>query len=131
MERPILDTYYAGQWQGVGGGVTVATRALGLLRMLGYLRYDLFGVDSCWRGDQHHAYAQPENQRDKRLKVRVAPQGGGEAREFLCAPWHIKQFEDWLQLVRVNGQHFLIHVHGDGLIAYAMRSASDITITEE
>jgi hypothetical protein len=128
-ERSVLDTYYAGQWQGVGGGTTVATRALALLRMLGYLRFDLFGIDSCWMGDQHHAYDQPENQRDRRIRLTVTPDGATEGRTFTCAPWHVKQFEDFLQMIRVNGQHFLLHVHGDGLLAYAMRSSS-VTLAE-
>jgi hypothetical protein len=123
--KEVLDAYYLQQWHGVVGGTTVFTRALALLRMIGFLRFDVFGVDSCWMGDAHHALAQPENEGDKRHVVRVTHQDGVEGREFTCAPWHMKQFEDFLQMIRVNGHQFLLNVHGDGLLAYAMRTSAD------
>lgn len=126
-----LDAYYFGQWHGVAGGTTVGTRAIVLLRMLGYLRFDLFGFDSCWMGGQHHAYDQPENEADKRLKVTVAATGGAEARVFRCAPWHLKQLEDLLRLIRFNGQHFLLNIHGDGLLAYALKASADVQLQVE
>lgn len=119
--RGILDAYYGGNWQGVAGGTTVTTRAIGLLRMLGYLRFDLFGVDSCFMGDAHHAYAQPENERDARLRV-IGRAPNGEARAFTVSPWHLKQLEDILFFIRDAGEHFLLNVHGDGLVAFALES---------
>jgi hypothetical protein len=129
-ERALLDEFYgAGHWQPIAGGTTVATRALGLLRTMGFVRFDLFGIDSCWMGDQHHAFPQPENGRDRRLHVTVSPSGHPEIRRtFACAPWHLKQFEDVLQMVRFNGQHFLLNVHGDGLIAYALKANAELEI---
>jgi hypothetical protein len=128
-ERALLDEYYAGQWHGVGGGTTVTTRAISLLRMLGYLRFDLFGADSCWMHGVHHAYPQLENMRDRRLRITATAPGKSDAegREFECAPWHLKQAEDFLQMIRVNGKSFKIAVHGDGLIAYMLREAAAIT----
>jgi len=132
-EGPIkdeLDRYFLGKWAGVIGGSTVTTRALGLLRMLGYLRFDLFGIDSCWDGDAHHAFDQPENARDHRLRVTVsAVDNPAQRREFLCAPWHVQQAEDFMQVLRLNGQHFLMNVHGDGLIAYLLRTAADLDLS--
>lgn len=128
---PILNAYYLGRWQGVGGGTTVTTRAIGLLRMLGYLRFDLFGVDSCWMGAEHHAYTQPENAHDKRLLVRAeSPDDPTVAREFQCAPWHIKQVEDVLAFIRMAGHLFALNVHGDGLIAYLLRESAALSIEE-
>lgn len=125
-----LDRYYHKQWYGIGGGTTVATRALSLLRTLGFLRFDLFGVDSCWMGSTHHAYDQPENARDRRLSFKVEPEGRPDlARVFVCAPWHVKQAEDFVQEIRVNGDHFLINVHGDGLLSYIVQSGAE-SITE-
>lgn len=44
-----LDQYYGkDRWTPIGGGTTVATRALALLRTSGYARFELFGIDSCW-----------------------------------------------------------------------------------
>lgn len=132
MEKPILDQFYAGHWVGVTGGTTVASRAIGLLRMLGFLRFDLFGIDSCWMDGEHHAFDQPENKRDRPIRMRVkTADDTGEGREFLCSPWHVKQFEDMLEFIRAAGHLFMLNVHGDGLIAYAIsRNAVDY-ITEE
>jgi hypothetical protein len=130
--KDLLDRHYLGQWFGVGGGVTVVSRAIMMLRALGYLRFDLFGVDSCFMGDQHHAYAQAENEVDKAYRFTVTPEGAPDlARDFWCAPWHVKQFEDMLQMIRINGEHFQLHVHGDGLLAYALRTSAIVQPADE
>lgn len=131
----LLDTYYGGRWIGIGGGTTVATRALTLLRTAGYVRFHLFGVDCCWRGDQHHAIDQPENDRDGRCVVRFGVTGQEATRAFTVSTWHLKQFEDCLTTFHVNGQHFLVEVHGDGMLAHAMRvlgtEGAYATVTKE
>lgn len=125
--RDLLDTYYAGRWQPVPGGTTVIMRALMVMRTLGFLRFDLFGVDSCFLGGAHHAYAQPENDADRAVAVTVHPTGEPDkGRTFHCAPWHLKQFEDFLHTVRLNGDQFLLNVHGDGLLAYALKASADV-----
>ena len=130
--QQLLDAFYLRQWQPVPGGTTVGTRALALLRMLGFLRFDLFGFDSCWLDGAHHAYAQPENDRDRRLRVTIAPKAAPErARTFECAPWHLKQAEDFITMIRLNGAHFLLNVHGRGLLAFLLESAADADITIE
>lgn len=128
----VLDEYYMGQYLPVGGGTTVITRALILLARLGYFRFHLFGVDSCWMGKTHHAYDQPENERDRRLPFKVSPTGHPELeRTFWCAPWHAKQAEDFLQLIRLNGDHFMVDVHGDGLLAYLLKVGADAALIEQ
>lgn len=128
----VLSAYYGGNWHGVAGGTTVTTRAIGLLRMMGYLRFDLFGVDSCFMGPAHHAYPQGENDQDRRVRVTVTPTGSDTpGRDFWCAPWHLKQAEDFAQIVRVLGDKFLLNVHGDGLIAYMLRSSAEVELTQE
>lgn len=176
VERPVLDEYYGGHWTGVCGGTTVGTRAIGLLRMLGFLRFDLFGIDSCWmpshwqlerdgqpmRGPDgsileyaskaeaqraaeapgcggtpsgvlgHHAFEQPENTRDKAIRIIVkSADGEDDGRGFVCSPWHIKQFEDFLQFVRSAGHMFLLNVHGDGLLAYTISRNGNIAYRTE
>lgn len=130
-----LDDYYLKAWEWVSGGTTVITRALFVLRLLGFTRFDIFGVDSCWLAGRHHAYPQPENEHDPCYRVTVAPTGYDEmARAFQCSGWHLKQIEDLLRIIRVNGDHFLLNVHGDGLLAYVLRTnaaALDTTITKE
>lgn len=129
--KTLLDTHYLGQWFGVGGGTTVITRAITLLRSVGYLRFDLFGVDCCWMDGQHHAMAQPENANDKPFSVTVTDDETDSTRTFVASPWHLKQFEDFLQLIRVNGEHFLLNVHGEGLLAHALATKAALHVTEE
>lgn len=129
--KAYLDQFYLESWHGVAGGTTVMSRAIGLLRSLGYLRFDLFGIDSCFMNGQHHAYDQAENTKDRLIPVKAAPSGHDEKeREFLCAPWHLKQVEDMLRFIRFNGEKFLLNVHGDGLLAHVLRTNAEV-ITEE
>lgn len=117
----VLDTYYCGQWIGIGGGTTVASRALNLLRTVGYVRFDLFGIDCCWHGDQHHAFEQPENASDKRARVFVGVKDQPGQTPFLVSPWMLKQYEDFLTTLKINGKHFQIHVHGRGMLAHTVQ----------
>lgn len=122
----VLNPYYFGNWTPVGGGTTVAMRALSLLRTMGFVRFDLFGIDSCWMGGAHHAFPQPENEADPRIEFKAWPTGCPDhARTFLVSPWHLKQLEDFLQLIRVAGDAFLINVHGDGLLSFALNEAAE------
>lgn len=128
----ILTDYYQGQWQSVNGGSTSAHRALVALRILGHLRFDLFGVDCCWMGEAHHAYPQPENDGDRYYRVTVAPsEAPDQAREFVCSGWHLKAYEDWLKVIRVSGSQFVMHVHGDGLLAYTLATNAALVDTQE
>lgn len=123
--RQVLDAAFSRQWFPIIGGTTVATRALILLRTMGFVRYDLFGIDSCVLEGEHHAYPQPENEADRYLTVEASPVGRDDLKKrFRCTAWHLKQAEDFLQTVRVNGHHFLINVHGPGLIAYLMHASA-------
>jgi hypothetical protein len=118
-----LDTYYAGQWVGIAGGTTVATRAIGLLRTAGYLRFDLFGIDCCWFGDVHHALPQPENAHDRWVLVQAGVRDKPETmRTFRVTHWQLKQAEDLLTIMNVNGRHFALTAHGDGMFAHLLRS---------
>jgi len=133
----LLDRYYAEQWIGIGGGTTVATRAISLLRTAGYLRFDLFGVDCCWIGDVHHAMPQPENDRDKWTLVHAGVRDKPETtRTFRVSHWQLKQAEDLLTMMKVNGAHFTLASHGDGLfthLLYALGSddVDSLSLTEK
>lgn len=125
--KPILDEFYAGQWMPMSGGTTVIMRAILLLRATGFLRFDLFGVDSCYMGREHHAYVQPENDTDKAFPFTLAAPGRPETtRTFWAAPWMAKQLECFLQTIRLNGDAFLLNVHGDGMLAHALTCSADV-----
>jgi hypothetical protein len=127
--RQALDDYYCGRWVGSPGGTTVVMRAITVLQMIGFRRFDLFGVDSCFMGTQHHAYPQAENDSDRPYPVRLFPTGRPDmGREFQCAPWHMKQLECFLQLIRLHGDTFLLNVHGDGLLAFALKVSASANV---
>ena len=123
VETPILDEFYMKAYTPVTGGSTVTVRALSLLRMLGFLRMDVFGFDSCWMGRKHHAYRQELNDADKRIRV-VMRVGDADDRTFWCAPWHVKQLDDFKMWVKERGHLCDLHVHGDGLIAHTMKTGA-------
>jgi hypothetical protein len=119
----LLDAFYQGQWVGIAGGTTVATRAISLLRTAGYLRFDLFGIDCCWLGESHHAMPQPENDKDKFTLVHAGVKDKPwTMRTFRVAYWQLKQAEDILTMMKVNGQHFTLTAHGDGMFAHLLQA---------
>jgi hypothetical protein len=125
--KPVLDEYYLRKWQPSPGGTTVIMRAISLFNLLGFMRFDLFGVDSCFMDGKHHAYAQPENAGDTAHPFTVFPTGHPElSRTFQCAPWHAKQLEDLLQCIRMFGHGFALNIHGDGLLAYALQCSAQV-----
>lgn len=119
----ILDEYYAGNWLGIGGGTTVVTRAIFLLRCMGYVRFELFGIDCCWQGNAHHALAQPENAHDRATVITVTVKGSDvPPRQFRCSGWHVKQIQDLMVTLKVNGAHYLVTSHGDGVLTYLLHA---------
>jgi hypothetical protein len=133
-EEAVIKAHYDGHFHAVGGGTTVMLRAITLLRMLGFFRMDIYGMDSCWLEGKHHAYDQPENDRDKAHPVWLVPKHPktGEPltdrkRRFMCDPWHMKQSEEFQAMVKAFGHMFLLNVHGDGLIANMLRMGAEMS----
>lgn len=113
-------------------GTTVGIRSISLLRMLGFTKIQIFGLDSCWFENENHAYVQSENENDKKIKVWLRPQNRDDkAKSFICSPWMIKQGEDFLDLIRKRGNLFDLIVHGDGLIANILRLGAEIQMESE
>ena len=107
------------EWWPVWGGGTVVLRALPLLTLLGFYRFELFGFDSCLRDKDHHAYAQPENDRTVEITVRVGD------KDFRCHPWMVSQAGDFMKVIKVIGPSIDLIVHGDGLIAHIISTAAE------
>lgn len=128
-ELEMLKAYYFDQVYPVTGGVTIGLRAISLMRLLGFTAFEIFGLDSCWMGKVHHAYEQPENDRDMRREVWLRHQGRDDkSAPFICSPWHIRQAEDFLELIRQRGDHFRLNVHGNGLLATMLRTGAEIQL---
>lgn len=107
-------------------GTTVGIRAISLLRMLGFQRIDIFGLDSCWMAGNHHGYRQCENDADHMIDVWLRPSDDSAVHNFTCSPWHVKQAEDFKALIKERGNLFQLSVRGDGLIATMMRLGAEI-----
>ena len=100
----------------VGGGATVGLKALCLGYLWGYRTFHLFGLDSCYRGDEGHAYPQSLNDGEARLDVEFA------GRTYSCAPWMAKQAVEFQRTARLlTTLGCAIHVHGEGLLAAVAR----------
>jgi hypothetical protein len=120
--QPLLDK--AGV-PSIGGGTTVGMKAIVLAYLLGHRHIDLFGFDSSYAEDAHHAYPQPLNDDEKTLDVRV----GG--RSFRCAPWMVTQAEDFkehIPLLLENG--CTIRVFGEGLIPHIASLLKPLSVDE-
>jgi hypothetical protein len=130
----MLTAYYQGKFMAIGhgpiGGTTVLVRAIALLRTLGFFRFDVFGADSCVGDRGHHAYAQPENDADVVRAFRVQATGGQAHRIFRCTAWHLKQLEDFIRMIRATGHEYVLNLHGDGLLAYALSVTAELTVSD-
>lgn len=96
------------------GGSTVGSRAFHLFRVLGFRKFHVFGMDSCYMDGRHHAYPQKENDFDHDVEFEVA----GE--KFIGDIWMLHQFKDFLAITIAIGDLFQVKVYGNGAIATAM-----------
>ena len=104
-----------------GGGSTVALRTICLMRILGFKKMHVYGMDSCNMDGEHHAYSQPEND----YKVRNIPVTV-EGRTFDCQPWMAYQAYDLVSMVKTIGDEFMLDVKGDGLIAHIFKTGAEM-----
>lgn len=95
----------------VGGGTTCGMKAATLAWTLGYRTIHLYGFDSCYSGEDHHAYPQSLNDGEKVLDAEF------NGKIYRCSPWMIQQAEDFEVFAPQLIDHGVeIHVHGTGLI---------------
>lgn len=109
-----------------GGGSTVTLRAIALMRILGFRKMHIYGMDSCCVDKKHHAYSQPEND----YKVRNIPVSVGD-RVFDCQPWMAYQAYELVDMIKCIGDEFMLDVKGDGLIAHILKTGADMPKIEE
>jgi len=129
-EKAILNSYYNTFWTSVIGGSTVGLRAISLTRMIGYKFIHLFGVDSCYSPTgEHHAYPQELNDGEGSGRMYWALTGNGttKGREFRCSTWQASQAQNFKDFIAVNGKSFRLHIHGDGLLAYMLKTGATLS----
>jgi SAM-dependent methyltransferase len=122
----LLDELYE-IWFPCPGGSTVTLRGLCLLRMLGFHKIHMYGFDSCYRDDEHHAYDQPENDYGSNRTLPVSV--GGKV--FWCDPWMYCQAKEWMQMVGLFGDEIDLDVKGDGLIAHIIKTGATLSALED
>lgn len=100
----------------VPGGGTVGLRTLWLAHFSGFRKIHVYGMDSSYEGDQHHAYAQPLNDGEATMIVTMLGSDGRQ-KQYLAARWMVRQSaelrETWFDLKREGTTLF---IHGRGLI---------------
>ena len=119
---PVLSEHYKEGWFGVPGGPTVLTRAIPLMRILGYQYFHLYGCDSCIVGHNHHAYSQTENDRDMAINVTVS-----DGSSWRCHAWMIAQAQQFIDMIQHQmGETFKVEVHGGGLLAHILETGAKL-----
>ena len=120
----LLKEVYGEKYYPIMGGATIALRAVHLLRMLGFHKFEMYGFDSCIIGE-HHAYEQPENDDEEILDVIVSE------KEFRCTAAHYHQAKEFVDMISKTGEHYDLAVHGDGLISHIIKNPDSLKIKEE
>jgi len=95
----------------VPGGGTVGLRALNLCWISGFKRIHVYGMDSSYEDDAHHAYAQPLNDGETVITLRLGD------KTYKAAIWMARQAEEFKEAwMHLTGQGITLRVHGKGLI---------------
>ena len=95
----------------VCGGSSVGLMAISLAYIMGYRKFHIFGYDSCYSGNKHHAYKQTLNDGEKVIDVLF------EGKIFKCAPWHAIQAREFQNLAAsLIDLGCEISVYGNGLL---------------
>lgn len=98
----------------LGGGSTVGMKAMDIASLFGYREIQLYGMDSCYEGNSHHAFPQSMNDGERIVDVFYVD------RSFKCAPWMSGQANDFIDfLMRYTG---VVKVAGDGLLAHIAKT---------
>lgn len=117
--KGLLERWFFGAVHIQAGGSTVGLRSFVLARLLGFMRFHMFGLDSCCEVGNaavplHHAYDQPENDRDPFLEVDV------NGRRFVSTPWMVSQAEDLVRMIVGLQGNVAVKIYGDGLLSHLL-----------
>lgn len=103
----------------IGGGYSVGMKAIALAHTLGYRKFHLYGYDSSYDDNAHHAYKQPLNDKESILSVNM------NGKDYKTAAWMCTQVENFKEVARLLVEEgSLITVHGTGLLPDVARIIS-------
>jgi hypothetical protein len=95
----------------IGGGTTVGLLAISLAYLRGYRKIHLYGFDSCYHENRHHAYHQAINDGEPIIDVMF------NDKDYRCAPWMAGQANEFQGLAQFMMDHGVtLTAHGSGLI---------------
>lgn len=95
----------------VGGGNTIGSRMMVLGYLMGFRKLHLYGMDSSYSGDSHHAYEQALNANEEILEVNAL------GKTYRCSGWMLKQANEFKGFYRaLIDRGCSIEAHGCGLI---------------
>jgi predicted O-methyltransferase YrrM len=101
----------------VGGGSTVGLNAMVLATCAGYRTMHLYGFDSSYRNNDHHAYTQVGNNADRIIDALY-----GDLK-FKTTGWMVQQVNEFQDLVpQLAADGCTITVAGDGLLQTVAQS---------
>lgn len=96
----------------IAAGCTVGLSAMAIAYALGYRKLHIYGMDSSYEEDKHHAYEQVLNSGEEVIEVEC------EGKKFKAAAWMIAQADHFQQLIGLLSTDCDITVHGAGLIPW-------------
>lgn len=97
----------------IAGGTTVGLSTMALCHGLGYRKIHIYGMDSSYSDENHHAYSQSLNDRDVVLDVVC------HDRKFKSTAWMVAQANQFQTLaITLAEMNVLLTIHGDGLIPW-------------
>jgi hypothetical protein len=118
--REILEQYPDKPWGIIGTGNTVGLTSIVLGFFMGYRKFHLYGMDSSYSEDTHHAYPQSLNDGESTFTVHA----NGKA--YKCARWMMKQADDFQNIYKtLFAQGCTITAHGSGLLPDVCRYMND------
>ena len=121
----LLKEVYGDDYFPVMGGSTVTSRAIHLLRMLGFPKLwrfmDLIVV--LWIIIMRMSNLKMMMKRVLNIMV--------SGKEFKCTAAHYHQAKEFVDMISKTGEHYDLAVHGDGLISHIIKNPHSLKKKEE
>lgn len=100
----------------IAGGSTVGLNAMALAYVLGYRKIHLYGFDSSYDEERHHAYDQDLNDKERVIVATAAGQ------EFTTAAWMADQVNQFCTLLpQLIELGCIVTVHGYGMLPHVAK----------
>lgn len=94
----------------VGMGTSVGLKAIALAHILGFRQIHIYGMDSSYENDEHHAYKQPLNDKERIIEVTM------NGKQYKTAPWMCTQKEEFEAALPHLIKDTVVTMHCKGLL---------------